>query len=146
MLKYGLVLFILLLGFVLEAQNQERIKGLWVGKLTQFEGGYLELYDFEIYFNQTDSVIAGYTYLKSKGVLGIIEFVGCYRGNVLHLEEKKIVFSEKPEELSWCFKKMQLKFVVKKKRRILEGTWKANSQHGRCIPGEVSIVKVKPRA
>ena len=146
MLKYGFVLFILLFWVFLEAQNQENIKGLWVGKLTQFEGGYQELYDFEIYFSQTDSVITGYSYLKSRGVLGIIKLVGCYRGDVLHLIEKEIVFSKKPEELSWCFKTMQLKVAFKDKKQILKGTWQANSQFGSCIPGEVFIEKVKPRA
>ncbi len=146
MLKYGFVLYVLLLNSILGAQNHENIKGLWKGRLTQYEGGYQELYDFEIYFNKTDSVIAGYTYLKAKQASGVIRFVGCYRGDTLHLVEKEVVFSQKPEGLSWCFKKLQLTINTIGTRQILKGHWQADSQYGSCIPGEVSVEKVKPRA
>lgn len=146
MLKYGFVLCILLLNSILEAQDHENIKGLWKGRLTQYEGGYQELYDFEIYFTQTDSVITGYTYLKAKGVLGVIKFIGCYQGNTLHLEEKEVVISQKPEALSWCFKKINLSINTIGTRQILKGYWEADSKYGSCIPGEVAVEKVKPRA
>ena len=129
------------------AQELSSVEGQWIGTLTQEQGGYRDQYAFEVYF-QTDSngQLVGKTYVWSPGVLGVFSFSGQKRGQVLYLSEKELHYSRKPEDLSWCFKTMQLRVVRRGSDYYLEGPWQGTSDYGICIPGWLSLRWVPPRA
>ncbi len=132
--------FILLFPFQLAAQNLPTVRGQWIGTLTQEQGGYRDQYTFEIYF-QTDAngQLAGTTYVKAPSVLGVFSFTGSKRGNVYYIIEKDLRYSRKPEDLSWCFKSMQLRLIQRGADWYLEGPWQGTSGYGTCIPGWLSL-------
>ncbi|MEL6659187.1 MAG: hypothetical protein AAFR36_22195 [Bacteroidota bacterium] len=129
------------------SQTPSSVQGQWVGTLTQDQGGYLSDYTFEVFF-QTDQngQLAGKSYVYAPNVVGIFTFTGTKRGQVYYLEEQDIRFSRKPEDLSWCFKTMQLRLVRKDKEWHLEGPWQGTSDYGGCIPGWISLRWIPPRA
>lgn len=131
----------------LYAQLPSSVKGQWIGKLSQEQGGYLEEYTFEIFFQtDQDGLLAGKTYVRAPNVLGVFSFTGKKRGQVLYLSEKELRHSRKPQDLSWCFKTMQLRLVQRNQQWFLEGPWQGNSDYGVCIPGWLSLRWIPPQA
>lgn len=128
------------------AQNYQQLKGQWKGYLTQDEGGYADQYSFELYFSEIDGVLKGRTYVDAPGAVGIFTFEGQIVGGNIVLFEKKIVYSQKPEEMLWCFKTMNVKLINKKGQWHLEGYWSGRSNSNHCIPGKIFLSKVTPQA
>jgi hypothetical protein len=123
------------------------VEGQWRGILTQEQGGYLGEYEFEIFFQtDDDGQLAGKTYVRAPNVVGVLTFTGRKRGAVYYISEKELRHSEKPTDLSWCFKTMQLRLVKKEGDWYLEGPWQGTSEYGKCIPGWLSLQYVPPRA
>ena len=139
---------LLLVVFCYTAQSQsiDSFMGLWSGELTQKEGGYLDRYSFELYLVQSNGNIEGRTYVTAQGVEGVMAVKGQLRGNTIYLEEKELLHSRKPSDLSWCFKTMQLRLVSKAGVWFLEGPWQGSSSYGACLPGWISMRKSIPRA
>ena len=128
------------------SQAPTTVQGQWIGKLTQDQGGYRSNYTFEIYFQTDDNgQLAGKSYVYAPNVVGIFTFTGTKRGQIYYLEEQDLRFSRKPEDLSWCFKTMQLRLVRKDKQWHLEGAWQGTSDYGVCIPGWISVRWIPPR-
>ncbi len=152
MLKYGLLLYSMLLAFVLYAQSGYKhiVEGAWCGELTQKSGGFAENYSFEIYINvresETGQLIDGRTYIGAKNAFGEMSFTGQLINNTLFLKEKELLYSDKPSMLSWCYKKIQLKLVKKPDEWFLEGSWEGSSKYGYCLPGRVVLKKIVPQA
>lgn len=135
------ILFItLLFPFQARSQTLPSVHGQWIGTLTQEQGGYRDQYTFEIYF-QTDenTQLAGTTYVWAPGVLGVFSFNGSKRGKVYYITENELRYSRKPEDLSWCFKTMQLRLIYRGTDWYLEGPWQGTSGYGTCIPGWLSL-------
>ena len=129
------------------AQKPPSVQGQWIGTLTQDQGGYRSDYTFEIYFQTAeDGQLAGKTYVYAPNVVGVFSFNGTKRGQVYYLIEQELRYSRKPEDLSWCFKAMQLRLVQKEKQWFLEGPWQGSSEYGVCIPGWISVRMIPPQA
>jgi hypothetical protein len=121
--------------------------GQWVGQLTQQEGGYRSVYDFEVYLVKlAGNTYRGRTYVWTDGVYGEMSFTGQLYGEVLHLQEIEVVYSRKPADLSWCLKSLQLRLVRRQGQWYLEGPWQGASGYGPCIPGFVVVKRQAPQA
>jgi len=143
----GLFLFLMLCAVVqLSAQETIRLVGSWSGNLSQNEGGYLDDYHFEIYLIEKQDQYTGRTYVSAAGVEGVMSVSGVLRGNILYLEEGKLLYSRKPSDLSWCFKRMQLRIFKKAGEWQMEGPWQGQSAYGNCLPGWIALKRVTPRA
>lgn len=121
------------------------IEGQWIGKLTQDQGGYRDEYEFELYIIDNTGNYSGRTYVHAPNVLGVLYFEGQKRGKVFYLTEKELIHSRKPNDLSWCFKTMQLRLVQREGEWFLEGPWRGISDYGTCIPGWLSLQQKPPR-
>ncbi|MEL7222767.1 MAG: hypothetical protein AAGJ93_15705 [Bacteroidota bacterium] len=147
MFKEGMLFFLLLLSSSLLgwSQNTAILNGKWSGKLTQVDGGFSDEYDFEIYVIGDDKSYQGRTYVEVPNVLGIMSFTAKLNSKTFYLEEAELLYSRKPEDMSWCFKRMQLRVVKRKGQWYLEGPWQGSSKYGNCQPGWVSLVKEVPK-
>ncbi len=135
---------IVLLTSSLQGQSPN-LKGMWVGTLTQNEGGYRNQYSFEIYVKEDGAVVTGRTYVSTAGIYGELSFTGQRIAGVLHLRELELVYSRKPTDLAWCFKTMQLEPVRRNGVWYLEGPWQGTSDFGTCIPGWIVLKRPIPR-
>lgn len=143
----GLSCCLALFAQLLLAQPLSSIQGQWVGTLTQEQGGYRDEYRFEIYFQtDADGLLAGKTYVTAPNVLGVFSFSGKKRGKVYYIAETDLRYSRKPEDLSWCYKTMQLRVVQREGAWYLEGPWQGTSSYGVCIPGWLSLRWIPPKA
>lgn len=149
-MKYGLLMFWIFVGVYLQAQNVEAFRGAWEGEIIQNSGSYAEMYSFEVYINtkasENEVQIFGRTYIEVDSAYAIMSFIGKSRDEKLILEEQEILYSDKPELLSWCFKTLKLALIKEDSEWILRGTWDASSKYGVCLPGQVVLKKVKPQA
>jgi hypothetical protein len=127
------------------SQNVPVLNGRWIGKLTQVEGGFSDEYDFELYITSQGDNYTGRTYVEVPNVLGVMSFNAILRAKILYLDEKELLYSRKPEDMSWCFKRMQLRLVKHNGQWHLEGPWQGSSKYGNCQPGWVSLVKEVPK-
>ncbi|RME93737.1 MAG: hypothetical protein D6772_15600 [Bacteroidetes bacterium] len=122
------------------------VAGQWVGQITQNDGGYLPNYSYELFFQVEDGRIYGRSYVRAPGVEGVMQFSVEKRGEVFYIQEEELLQSRKPQDLSWCFKTMQLRLVQRGKRWYLEGPWQGQSEYGECIPGWLVLEPAVPRA
>ena len=127
------------------SQNAPGLNGRWLGKLTQVDGGFSDEYDFELYIITKGDHYTGRTYVEVPDVLGVMSFSGKLRAKTFYLNEEELLFSRKPEDMSWCFKRMQLRLVKHDGQWHLEGPWQGRSKYGNCQPGWVSLVKEVPK-
>lgn len=147
MFKGGMLFVIISLStfsFVL-SQNAAALNGRWYGTLTQVDGGFSDKYDFEIYIRSEGGNFKGRTYVEVPSVLGVMSFTAKLRAKTFYLEETELLYSRKPEDMSWCFKRMQLRIVKRDGQWYLEGPWQGSSDYGNCQPGWVSLVKEVPK-
>ena len=127
------------------SQNAPSLNGRWLGKLTQVEGGFSDEYDFELYIVSRGNNYTGRTYVEVPNVLGVMSFSGQLRAKTFYLNEEELLYSLKPEEMSWCFKHMQLRLVKHDGQWYLEGPWQGSSKYGSCQPGWLSLAKEVPK-
>ncbi|MCB0635142.1 MAG: hypothetical protein KDC54_00915 [Lewinella sp.] len=122
------------------------LNGQWAGQLTQDEGGYRSVYDFEVYLIKVaGNTYQGRTYVWTDGVYGEMSFTGQLYGDVLHLQETEVVYSRKPTDLSWCLKALQLRLVKRRNDWYLEGPWQGISGYGPCVPGHIVLKRIVPQ-
>jgi hypothetical protein len=144
-----LFLFLLLFTFVAftPCQAQNTFSGMWLGSITQNEGGYRPTYSLEMYLNQNGKEITGRSYVYFDKYFAEMELKGeIKKGNVLHFYEVKIVNFDEPEGMVWCIKQGQLRLRPVKKGFRLEGPWQGQTSFGPCVPGLILLTKVVPRA
>ncbi len=152
MIKYILITVLFFIPFINVAAQSEsgkpNISGQWLGTITQNEGGYASSYEFEIYISQTGNRISGRSYSKVDDLYTILELRGELKsGTLLFFEETKIVDVKLLEDLDACFKKAQMTIsYMNGKPYKMKGFWTGKTETGDCIPGEISLFKIVPRA
>ena len=127
----------------------KELAGTWVGTLSQNAGGYASNYYFEIEIIVKDKHVEGTSFVSlGDDIKGEFAFIGVWqRGNKLYLKENKVVKSQKPEELDWCYKTIELQLLQHRSGEWrLEGAWRGESLSGICVPGFVRLQKSVPRA
>ena len=141
---FSLVLFLFVCTFCLA---QEDVSGSWTGKITQNDGGYRKNYKFELYLIQNGSQLSGRSYVYFDDIYAEMSLKGYINAaNELWFSELEIVDFRELRGMEWCIKngKLQLKKIGNHWK--LEGFWKGNTSFGECIPGEVFLERVVPRA
>ncbi len=126
------------------------LEGTWEGILTQNSGGYASEYRFGLILTVKKGYVDGrsFVFLETGEVSNEMDLMGIWKkGDVLYFQENRILKSNKPDFLEWCYKSGELRLV----REIdgnwkLEGPWWGESASGVCIPGFVRLTKVVPRA
>lgn len=152
--KYKLPLFffcfIFLFGNISLAQKKEKaldISGRWEGRITQKEGGYKADYSIVLTLYQKGTKITGQSFVYVDDISATMEIEGKLRAGVLfQYKETKLTDFTKLEHMEWCLKNGQLIFKQEGNKLKLEGYWQGESPDGPCIPGEVFLEKVTPRA
>lgn len=127
----------------------KELEGTWVGTLTQNAGGFASTYYFEVKIEVKDKFVEGTTFVSlGDQIKGEFAFIGVWqRGKKLFLKENRVLKSEKPEELDWCYKTIELQlFQHRSGDWRLEGAWRGESLSGICVPGYVRLQKTIPRA
>ena len=141
------VLFILLTANPQEVRAQEAFVGKWKGVITQNDGGYRSLYDFEMYFRQVGRNLEGRSYVKVDEIYAEMELTAFVMDDkTIQFTEVKIVDSKKVDNLEWCFKSGKLTLVKELGQLKLVDPWEGFSAYGPCIPGRIILVKEIPRA
>ncbi len=123
------------------------LSGKWEGRITQNEGGFKTDYSIIMTLEQKGTSITGESYVFVDDMNATMEVKGVLRGGMLFkYEETKIKDFTKLEDMEWCLKNGQLIFKQDGNVLKLEGFWQGASSDGPCIPGEVFLTKVTPRA
>ncbi len=131
----------------LQAQKGADLSGLWLGKITQDEGGYASDYVFEIYIRQDGSKISGRSYVYVDNIYASFDISGSLHSEVyMDLKDSEILESKVNEGMEWCLKKYQLVFKIKNGVYHLEGFWQGETSFSTCIPGKIFLKKQVPRA
>lgn len=147
-MKSFLIILFACFSFPLLAQSD--FGGVWVGEITQNEGGYRSEYYFEFHVNEIsdDGVVYGKTYVKVDTIFAKMEFTGKINSGVyLMFQEKDIITSKKFVGMDWCIKRGQL--LLRKQEDgtyILDGFWQGKTSFSDCIPGKIALRRGIPRA
>ncbi len=127
--------------------GQDNLTGLWLGKITQEEGGFAPDYTFEIYITQKGNKIKGRSYVYVDEIYASFDISGEVNNEIyLELKDSEILDNKVNDGMEWCLKKYQLVFKVKKGILSLEGFWQGKTSFSTCIPGKVLLKKQVPRA
>lgn len=141
------LLFIFFLFFSFYSFGQKDLSGLWVGKITQDEGGYAPNYTFEIFIKQNGNKINGRSYVFVDQIYASFEISGSIHSDIyLSLKDSELLDNRVNEGMEWCLKKYQLVFKIKDGQYHLEGFWQGKTSFSTCIPGKVFLEKKVPRA
>ncbi len=144
------VLFLLLAVSLLAPARmaaQQGFTGKWKGVITQNDGGYRTLYDFEIYFQADGRNLKGRSYVKVDDIFAEMDLTGFILDeHTVHFTEVNLVQSKKVDNLEWCFKSGKLTLVKEFGQLKLVGPWEGFSAFGPCIPGRIILVREVPRA
>ncbi|MCB0704710.1 MAG: hypothetical protein KDC34_05345 [Saprospiraceae bacterium] len=147
-MKSYLLFFFSLIAFSVAAQSD--FAGVWVGTITQNEGGYRSEYYFEFHINEIDDdgLVYGKTFVKVDTIFAKMEFTGKIQSGVyLQFQESEILTDKKFVGMDWCLKRGQL--IIRKDENeefILEGYWQGKTSFSECIPGKILLRRGVPRA
>lgn len=146
-MKRILLLLAISISFIGHLAAQETFLGNWKGVITQDEGGYRSEYDFELYLKKEDKLITGRSYVYVDDIYAEMALSGfTLSDKIFHFTESKVVRSRKLPQLEWCLKGAALKLYRTGDGWELRGRWQGTSAGGNCIPGEIILKKVVPRA
>jgi len=125
----------------------EDLSGIWVGELTQNEGGIADKFEFSMQLRQNGMFMSGTSYVKLGEIWAEMELSGYQLANgSWKLTETKILRAQKPEDLSWCMKLYEVRAAYSPTGMTLHGPWWGSSEFGPCIPGSVRLKLSKKRA
>lgn len=131
----------LLLPLILFSQN---LDGNWKGKLTQESGGTRQEYNFELVIVVINGVVNGtskISYIDNPKVNATMVFNGSFANNEMVVQEYRFLDNNNEQNMSWCIKKMVLKFSQNTKNMFLTGSWTGKSSYSECAPGKISVSK-----
>ncbi|MFK8008340.1 MAG: hypothetical protein AB8H03_18425 [Saprospiraceae bacterium] len=141
------IIWIIFLFASYSAFGQNNLTGLWLGKITQEEGGFAPDYTFEIYITQKGNKIKGRSYVYVDEIYASFDISGEINNEIyLELKDSDILDSKVNDGMEWCLKKYQLVFKMKNGIPCLEGFWQGKTSFSTCIPGKVFLKKQVPRA
>ena len=144
-MKKLLIIVFIFLGF--QSTGQRDLSGLWLGKITQEEGGYAPNYTFELYLKQEGTKITGRSYVFVDEIYATFDVAGdLYSGLYMNLKDVELLENKVNDGMEWCLKKYQLVLKAKGDEYQLEGFWQGKTSFSTCIPGKVFLKKTKPRA
>lgn len=141
------IIWIVFLFFSFSSFGQDNLTGLWLGKITQEEGGFAPDYTFEIYITQKGNKIKGRSYVYVDEIYASFDISGEINNEIyLELKDSDILENKVNDGMEWCLKKYQLVFKMKNGTPNLEGFWQGKTSFSTCIPGKVFLKKQVPRA
>ena len=127
--------------------SQDPLLGNWVGVITQDEGGYRSEYGFELFLKKENKLVTGRSYVYVDDIYAEMALSGFSTPDkVFHFTESQVVHSRKLPQLEWCLKGADLKLIRTSQGWELRGRWQGTTPGGNCIPGEIILKKVVPRA
>lgn len=116
------------------------LNGLWVGELLQNEGGIADKFEFSMQLRQNGIFMQGTAFVRYGDIWAEMKLSGFQQQNgSWKLTETEILRSKKPDDLSWCMKKYELRVTFTAQGLSLHGPWWGNSGFGPCIPGSVRL-------
>lgn len=145
--SYYFTILPLLLMFPFTLTAQEEILGAWEGVITQDDGGYRSEYHFEMYIKKEGKLYTGRTYVETDQIFAEMALSGfVIDKTTFHFNETRIIRSRDMPQLEWCIKGGSLKLKRTYKGWELRGRWQGATDTGSCIPGEIILTKVVPKA
>lgn len=127
--------------------GQDNLTGLWLGEITQEEGGFAPDYTFEIYITQKGNKIIGRSYVFVDEIYASFDISGDVNNEIyIELKDSEILENKVNDGMEWCLKQYQLVFKMKNGIPCLEGFWQGKTSFSTCIPGKVFLKKQVPRA
>ena len=130
----------------LPAQKAPDISGNWEGVLLQNPGGIAPRFDMTMNIRRRGLSIVGTTYVTLDNIWAEFEFSGYQLPSGSYkIVETKVLRGVKPEDLSWCMKRYELRLETGGEGPVLTGPWWGNSGYGPCVPGSVRLTKRKPQ-
>jgi hypothetical protein len=120
------------------------VGGRWTGTLTQAPGGLRSRFAFQVTLTQEGADLWGSSRIDIEGTpyYGVMRLRGWVRGDVVILQEERII-DELPEPDSyWCLKRSVLRLARAGDQRRLEGEWNSPT----CSPGTLTLVPAPRRA
>lgn len=124
------------------AQN---VSGLWIGKLTQINGGLVTEYRFRMDIRQVKETLVGTSYVSipdKPELFAEMNFEGKLTQNGISFSEKKVLRQEIIMLWEWCIKEGDLKLdTIGGNIWVLEGPWKGGPATLDCPPGRIRLEK-----
>jgi hypothetical protein len=123
------------------------LNGVWVGLLLQNPGGIAREFEFSMQLNHNGIFLNGTSFVRFGDIWAEMELSGYQQQNgSWKLTETKILRGKKPEDLSWCLKRYELRVSYTADGIVIHGPWWGSSGFGPCIPGSVRLVRKKKTA
>ena len=127
--------------------TDDELTGVWTGELLQNEGGIADRFEFSMKIQQNGIFLRGTSYVKHGEIYVEMRFNGYQLpSGSWKFTETEIIRGEKPEDLSWCMKQMELRLSYTKNGLSLHGPWWGDSAFGPCVPGSVRLHLKRDRA
>lgn len=123
------------------------LEGKWTGTITQNKGGFKAEYHIDLFLVQKGSTITGKSYVKSDDIYAYFEIIGSInKENIITFKDVKILKEKHYDNMEWCFKSAQLKYINQKGVQRLEGDWSGKTSTSDCIPGKIYLQRARERA
>jgi hypothetical protein len=131
----------------LRSRPQLSLSGLWTGELLQNEGGIADRFGFTMHLRQNGIFMTGTAHVQLGEIWAEMKLSGFQLANgSWQLTETEIIRSQKPDDLSWCMKRYELRVGYTAKGMTLHGPWWGSSKFGPCVPGSVRLKIMKKTA
>lgn len=136
------LLILLFTGLGSFAQN---VGGLWIGKLTQIDGGLVTEYRFRMDIRQSGKRLVGTTFVSIPDrpeLFAEMSFEGNLTDKGITFSEKKVMRQEIIMLWEWCIKEGNLQLdTIGGNIWVLEGPWKGGPATMDCPPGKIRLEK-----
>ena len=130
----------------LRSRPKMKLSGLWTGELLQNEGGIADRFEFTMQLWQNGIFLHGTAHVKLGKIWAEMKLSGFQLDNgSWKLTETEILRSQKPDDLSWCIKRYELRIGYTTEGITLHGPWWGSSKFGPCVPGSVRL-KIKKKS
>lgn len=150
LLKYTIPLYLFLVSGLtgysqVDVDNHSILEGLWMGNITQKEGGYRANYEIILDIKKKEGSFTAKTLISVDEIYVIMESsVELMNDVFVRMKDEKIINEKSIDGLNWCFKDFQL--IIKQNGQKMEGMWQGRTEIAPCIPGKVFLKKYVPDA
>lgn len=126
-------------------QKQKALTGKWLGTLTQTPTVTSPVFYFELYLEEKDGQLQGYSLIYYQEFFSKMSVVAIESPNKLTFMETKIIDYSAEVGTNWCLKTASLSLKTDGQIEFLVGDWEGYSTSGPCNPGHITLKRETDR-